>query len=105
MQKQQRAKARLKSRLPKVTPPLAISRLSFPHLYKCGNSSGGGLSMVSCAAERISYETGGDEKVDGDAFVEKGIHGRDYCWRCGTRCAQSFRKKKRREDGQRHEQG
>ena len=46
MQKQQRAKARLKSRQLKVTP-LSPSRHSLPpHLYKCGGSPDGGSSVV-----------------------------------------------------------
>ena len=43
MQKQQRAKAGLKSRPPKVTqPPRSLHALP-PHLYKCGGNSVGRL--------------------------------------------------------------
>ena len=46
MQKQQRAKARLKSRQLKVTP-LSPSRRSLPpHLYKSGGNFSGELSVV-----------------------------------------------------------
>ena len=46
MQKQQRAKAGLKSRPPKVTPPPRSLHPLPPHLYKSGGNPGGGLNVV-----------------------------------------------------------